>query len=77
MDFSEALTAVKQGKKVQRRYWRENPTGMGWTLELAFVSLADGRPVSPVLMCNRPDRAMETFSGANMDLMAEDWEIVD
>jgi hypothetical protein len=80
MDFSAALLAVKEGKRVTRTVWLDGQTSWkGAYLELVQVHASDGRTVMPVLMVgylNEP-RVLRPFSGANWDLLAEDWEIAE
>ena len=72
MDFSDALRAVKEGKHVRRAIWEEHYTG-GW-LFLDAVRTADGATYSQLLV-GFPDGRTGSFSGANADLLADDWEL--
>jgi hypothetical protein len=74
MDFADALRAVKDGRKVQRRSWQV--PGKGWEMEIAQPALPDGRQVNPLLMCRREDGVMVPFTGGSWDLLADDWEVV-
>ena len=76
MDFSDALLAVKQGKKVRRRLWADLDGRIGEGIELVHPLLPDGRPVMPMLLCSKPDGTMTLFAGSQWDLLAEDWEVV-
>lgn len=71
MDFSDALRAVKDGKRVRRAVWHDNPDRWG-----CWVELADVPPVGDVLLVGYVDGASRLFAGANWDLLADDWEIV-
>lgn len=81
MDFSDALRAVRDGKKARRAVWASGrPDWRGIALELVQVIPAnDGRSVMPVLMISYPgnEQPLRPFSGANWDLLADDWEILD
>jgi hypothetical protein len=80
MDFSDALRAVKDGKKAARAVWASGTRPWyGATLELVqVISANDGRYAMPVLMVSYPgEEILRPFSGANWDLLADDWEIVD
>ena len=77
MKFSEALELLQQGRRVRRRLW----SGIGWNVQLELVHLDDhqGIPVAPMLMSRYQEEgswAWRPFSGANWDLLADDWEEV-
>jgi hypothetical protein len=63
MDFSDALRAVKDGRRVRRALWRELDGRAGTWMELV--------PTDQV-----PDGAvvMVLFACGEWDILAEDWE---
>jgi len=78
MNFSEALTEIKAGKKVRRAAWDEGGVLRGLTIELVqVVSANDGRPVMPLLLGQGRDGVLRSFAVAQWDLLADDWEVVD
>ena len=77
MKFSEVLEGLEQGRKFRRRFWTES----GWVVQLELVHFDDyqGIPVAPMLMIRRQQEEgwiWRPFSGADWDLLAEDWEEV-
>ena len=75
MDFTEALTAAKAGKKVRRALWADLPPYGAW-MELATATTGDGREIMPQLVIGYPGGGiLRPFAGANWDLLADDWEI--
>jgi Protein of unknown function (DUF2829) len=74
VNFSEALTELKAGQKVRRTAWAGTLRGL--TLELAYPPPLEGRPLMPQLLVQSEDGILRPFSGANWDLLAEDWEVV-
>ena len=78
MNFSEALTELKAGRKLRRAAWDEGGILLGLTIELAHVVTAnDGRPVMPLLLTQGRDGILRPFAGAQWDLLADDWETAD
>ena len=76
MNFSEALTEIKAGKKAGRKAWLDR--GYGTFVELVQVQSAnDGRTVTPLLLVSSDDGVLRPFSGSNRDLLADDWEVGD
>ena len=70
MNFSDALSCVKAGKTVKRM-------SCNWTLELVqVISANDGRNIVPLLLCEYPGVELYVFSGGQVDLLANDWELV-
>jgi hypothetical protein len=79
VDFPDALRAVKHGKRVRRAVWHpgEGHAGNGFLL-LAHVTADDGRECMPqLLVTDASDGILRPFSGANWDLLAEDWELAE
>ena len=72
MDFAEALTLLKAGKRVTRRFWRDLDGRVG-----SWVELVDGPPFAgPVLMLGYEDRqGFRPWGGAQNDILMEDWEV--
>lgn len=67
MDFSNALSAAKQGKKISREGW--NGKGM-------YVRREDGDPREcrpPYLILNAADGKVYPWVASQADLFAEDW----
>lgn len=76
MKFSEVLTGLEQGRRFRRRLWEA--FGPGW-LKLLHFDDHQGVPVQPMLMICRQREGgwiWYPFSGANWDLLADDWEEV-
>lgn len=76
MNFSEALTELRAGQKVRRALWSSTPMTRAVHVELLEPELADGRALMPQLLVQSDDGILRPFSGANWDLLAEDWEVV-
>lgn len=80
MNFEDALTCVKQGGRVRRELWERGVNDLvGTQLELVHFDDYQGIEVMPMLMIRRTNENPLTwrpFSGANWDLLAEDWEEV-
>jgi Protein of unknown function (DUF2829) len=80
MDFSDALKAVKEGKRVRRQTWqRLHPDRAGAWLELSSGYFDEqDRPVDPELMMCFPGEGnvLRSFAGSSTLLLAEDWEIL-
>lgn len=77
MRFSEVLDLLQEGRKFRRRLWDE--TGLPPQLELVHFDDYQGIPVMPMLMCRTREGGgwiWRPFSGANWDLVADDWEEV-
>jgi hypothetical protein len=74
MDFSDALRAMKDGKKVTRAIW-----GSQGTWDNPYMMIMDlPAPLEPQLVFDYKNRDVpRPFSGAQWDLLADDWEIVD
>lgn len=68
MDFSQALVALKSGKRVQRRIWPDGDHG--------YIELADlpGLDV-PVIVAVYSDYRV-LFACSQWDVLADDWEIL-
>ena len=70
MDFSDALRAVRDGKKVTRPLWLELDGRVG-----SYIELADIPPLGEVLIC-QTTTGKALFACSQRDILAEDWEIV-
>lgn len=69
MDFSKALTALKNGQKVRMKPWKYT------YLEVGHSSIS--HPV--IFLCKEPAAGeiyREIYSPSQHDLFAEDWEVV-
>jgi hypothetical protein len=78
VDFSDALRAVKDGKRVRRVLWRDLGGRVGSWMELARPGPGgDGMRFGEMLVCPRPgsDKA-RPFACSQWDVLAEDWELV-
>ena len=75
MDFSDALRAVKNGKRVRRALWRQLDGRAG-----AWMELMQAGQLGDVLACavTGPGTVttMVLFTGSQWDLLADDWEIL-
>ncbi len=77
MNFGEALTSVKQGKKIARSGWN----GKGMWVELQ-VPDAHSKMTLPYLYLNYPADAQNTpgarvpWLASQTDILAEDWSVV-
>ncbi len=75
MDFSEALAAAKNGKRVKRTVWTTVFSGM-W-MEYALLHADGSGHAEPALIVHyQDDEVWHLFAGANWDLMADDWELL-
>lgn len=80
MDFGQALSALKKGQKVSRSGWNGKGT---WVILInpGNAAHASGAGVFPMQQCF----GMKTASGdmqpgwmaSQVDLLAEDWEVLD
>lgn len=76
MDFSQALFAIKRGKKVSRSGWN----GKGLWLELQ-VPDAHSKMTLPYVYINYPETSENTpgarvpWIASQTDLLADDWVI--
>ena len=72
MDFIEALPLLRDGKQVTRRLWREVDGRVGSWLELVNDPLF----ARPVLLIWREDpQGFMPWSGAQNDMLMDDWEL--
>ena len=77
MSFSEALRALKQGKKLSRTGWN----GKGLWLELQRPD-ANSKMTLPYIFMSYPDDAANTpgarvpWLASQTDMLAEDWLVV-
>lgn len=70
MNFSQALEAIKEGKKVKRAHW-----GGYWKKEEfeLYGTNEDGEMIVAFLT----DKSIAPATPYQADLLAEDWEIVE
>jgi hypothetical protein len=75
-DFSDALRAVKEGKRVRRALWQELDGRVGSWMELVPTDQVGEVLACPVAV---PDggTVLLLFTCSQWDLLAEDWEIVE
>lgn len=75
-DFGTALTALKAGKCATRDAWQQPGRLHG-----AYLTLMDlGAPFEPQLIVrytSDPGIPPRPFSGAQWDLLSEDWQVMD
>lgn len=71
MKFGEAITALKQGKKVCRRGW--NGKGMWLNLQ---VPDEHSKMTLPYIYMKTADNNLVPWLASQTDMLAEDWEIV-
>jgi Protein of unknown function (DUF2829) len=79
MNFSEALVALKEGKRVYREIWNTERLFLSrLTVELVQpLPLPDGREFTPQLVVF-DGKLLRPFSGANWDILEEDdWRIAE
>jgi hypothetical protein len=73
VDFSDALRAVKAGRRVRRALWAELDGRIGSWVELILTD-----QVGEVLACpvTEPDGSvvMASWGRSDQDILAEDWE---
>lgn len=80
MDFGQALTALKSGKRVSRSGW--NGKGM-WLILIkpgnaAHASAAGTFPMQPCIGMKTATGDMQPgWLASQTDLLAEDWEVLD
>ena len=83
VDFSDALRAMKDGKKVQRALWAGNPeTRFGdiyaMIVEVTFRRGTVSSPSEPQIVIGYPDQdVLRPFAGTQWDILCDDWEIID
>jgi hypothetical protein len=75
VDFSDALRAMKAGKRARRAVWAAG--GLPPYLEQTWIALHDlPAPYGLILMAERgPGDEWWPFAGAHWDLLASDWEV--
>ena len=77
MDFSDALRAVRDGKRARRAPWREPGWRLGSWVELARPGpCADGAQIRDVLICPVPGGEAVLFACSQLDILADDWELL-
>lgn len=87
MNFSQALEAIKSGKKVERLGWGEYaPASWGSLGEYEPVREGDTRRVLSLLIALRDDlpyialqlseNSYRSWYPDSLDLFAEDWQVV-
>ena len=73
--FSDALQALKDGKRVARRGW--NGKGMWLVLLQPAISHLHGHPVEPCIgMKTATGRMQPGWLASQNDLLADDWEVL-
>lgn len=72
MTFEEALTLLKNGKKVIRKGW----PGAELYVKLVGESTHDGETLNPYFLINVRGEGYTMFQPTVCDILAEDWEEV-
>jgi hypothetical protein len=76
LDFSDALRAMKDGKKVRRAVW-DISRDDNWQGSYAMIVEVGGR-FDPQIVIGYPDHEiLRPFTGGQWDLLSEDWEIAE
>ena len=81
VDFSDALKAVKDGKRVRRALWSARSGYLdgyaGLVAELVQPpQLPDGRPFMPLIVIEGEDGILRP-AVTQYDVLADDWELAD
>ena len=76
MDFSDALRLAKAGERVARSYWRDRHQGVWMAYQPARCD-DRGNEYGASLVVMRESGEYVAFPGSHVDLLAEDWVIVD
>lgn len=72
MDFGDAIRALKQGKKVQRRGWN----GKGMWLHLQRPDAHSKMSLPYIYMCT-VQGDLVPWLASQTDVLSEDWEVVE
>ncbi len=74
MDFSDALDAMKDGKRVRRALWTNPGYVYQATMEITVLSAEDGARMRQVIV-RRTDGTVFAFGGSQDDILADGWEV--
>ena len=74
LDFSEALVAIKKGEIVKRKEWTGNNLFLG---KKKIIRNNEVKEITAVMNKNVASGDFEIYNANHVDLMAEDWEIVE
>lgn len=72
MDFSDALKAVKAGKKIQRKGWN----GKGMWIEIQRPD-KNSKMTLPYLYLNYPNGTRVPWLASQTDMLEEDWVVLE
>lgn len=73
VDFSDALKALKEGKKVTRPEWQ---VAYGHSVG-RYLMIWRTPETGSMLMIMHPDGLLYPMSGSHRDILDDDWEIFD
>lgn len=71
MDFSTALSKLKEGKRLQRSGW--NGKGM-FIFLVRYSGTIEGRQIQPYLAIKTVEDTLVPWIVSQSDLLADDWE---
>jgi hypothetical protein len=71
VDFSSALTAARDGRRVRREAWADLDGRAGLWMEIRFIP-----GLGAVMTCPLPGGGLILFACSQWDILAEDWEIL-
>lgn len=84
MDFGQALTALKSGRRVSRSGWNGKgmfvylvPAGIYPARTEAARSIGEQVAYNPYLAIKNVDDTVSTWVPSINDCLAEDWEVLD
>lgn len=72
MDFSDALRAMKDGKRVRRAIWSGG--AVEGVMGITTLTTPEGAPVR-VMAVYKPDGRVFAFGGSQWDILSDDWEV--
>lgn len=78
MNFSDALNAMKTGSQVRRVGWGvppATPVNAGSTLGIGVVSV-EGQSFQ-MMLARLSDGSVVPFGGSQLDILSDDWEIIE
>jgi hypothetical protein len=74
-DFGFALSHLREGHRVRRRFWADPLQGAAG--DCMYLHVFESPLLAPQLMCLNADEMRHPFSGSQPDLLAGDWELAD
>jgi hypothetical protein len=78
VDFSDALRAARDGRRVRRALWLDSWLRGSWVELVPAHPLPDGRTVAEMLLVGHGGgEPLRQFGGTSYDLAeAQDWEVI-